>query len=87
MLNKPKNQLVIGSLKGRFGLTEVTGDARVYDSAEYLKKIEPEHLQKRGMTEGKRLKKEAQMPRMHRLVTLRRHLKGDDEIWQQKVKD
>ena len=52
MLNKPKNQLVVGSLKGRFGLTEVTGDARVYDSAEYLKKIEPEHLQKRGMTEG-----------------------------------
>ncbi|HOW04697.1 30S ribosomal protein S24e [Methanospirillum hungatei] len=49
MLNAPKDQLVIGSLHNRFGLTEITGDARVYTSAEYLKKIEPEYIRKRGM--------------------------------------
>lgn len=59
MLNAPKDQLVIGSLNGRFGLTEISGDARVYDSAEYLKKIEPEHLQKRGMTEEAEKEEEA----------------------------
>jgi small subunit ribosomal protein S24e len=50
MLNTPKDQLVIGTLKNRFGVSEVQGDARVYTSAELLKKIEHEYLVKRGMT-------------------------------------
>ncbi len=49
MLNTPKDQLIIGTLRNRFGMTQISGDARVYASAEYLKKIEPEYLLKRGM--------------------------------------
>ncbi len=49
MLNTPKDQLVIGSLQNRFGMTQITGDARIYTSAENLKKIEPEYILKRGM--------------------------------------
>ena len=50
MLNSSKDQLVIGSLQNKFGMMQITGDARVYTSADNLKKIEPAYLQKRGMS-------------------------------------
>ncbi|PWR75663.1 30S ribosomal protein S24e [Methanospirillum stamsii] len=50
MVNAPKNQLVIGSLSNRFGLTQVSGDARVYTSPEDMKKIELDYIVKRGMS-------------------------------------
>lgn len=49
MINAPRNQLVIGSLKNRFGITQISGDARVYTTPEDLKKIEQAYLIKRGM--------------------------------------
>lgn len=50
MINAPKDQLVLGSLSNRFGMSQISGDARAYTSAEDLKKIEHEYLVKRGMS-------------------------------------
>jgi len=60
MLNAQKDQVVIGSLNNRFGLTQISGDARVYSSSEELKKIEPEYLLKRGAVEEEETSEEAQ---------------------------
>jgi len=60
MLNAPKDHLVIGSFHNRFGITQITGDARVYTSADELKKIEPKHLLKRGMSEEEQNTADAQ---------------------------
>jgi small subunit ribosomal protein S24e len=49
MLNSPKEQLVIGTLCNKFGMTFITGDARAYDSREALKKVEAGYILKRGM--------------------------------------
>jgi len=50
MLNSPKEQLVIGTLCNKFGMTFITGDARAYESKESLNKVEAEYIIKRGMT-------------------------------------
>lgn len=50
MLNTQKDLLVIGSLHNRFGLTQITGDARLYSSPEDVKKLEPDYILKRGVS-------------------------------------
>ena len=52
MLNTPKEQLVIGTLNNKFGMTFVLGDARIYDSRDDLKRLESGYILKRGMSEG-----------------------------------
>jgi small subunit ribosomal protein S24e len=50
MLNTPKDQLIIGSLNNKFGMTFISGEARVYNSKDDLKQIEAEYIQKRGFS-------------------------------------
>lgn len=50
MINAPKNQLVIGSLYNKFGMSLITGDARFYGTPEDLKNIERDYIVKRGMS-------------------------------------
>ena len=48
LLNVKEQQLALGSLLTSFGKTELTGEARVYDSEEGCKKTERAHLMTRG---------------------------------------
>ncbi|MDD1725194.1 MAG: 30S ribosomal protein S24e [Methanospirillum sp.] len=50
MLNTQKDLLVIGSLNNRFGITQISGDARLYGSSADVKRLEPEYIRKRGMS-------------------------------------
>ncbi|NLV27514.1 MAG: 30S ribosomal protein S24e [Methanomicrobiales archaeon] len=60
MINAPKDQLIIGSFQNRFGMMQISGDARVYSSAEDLKKIEHEYLVKRGLSGEEETSEDAQ---------------------------
>ncbi len=53
LLNVKDQQVVLDSLKSRFGRMELTGEARIYDSEEVKKKTERAHLMARGMPEPK----------------------------------
>jgi small subunit ribosomal protein S24e len=49
--NVDETLVVLDSLKTKFGKQELVGDARIYDDEETKLRLEPEHLQKRGVTE------------------------------------
>ena len=49
LLNVKESQVVLDTLKTRFGKTEVIGEARIYDSEEGRKKTERAHLMERGI--------------------------------------
>lgn len=51
IINTPKEQLVLDSLKNRFGMMQLIGGARAYQTREDLKRLESEHLLKRGKIE------------------------------------
>jgi small subunit ribosomal protein S24e len=53
LLNVKDQQVVLDSLKSRFGRMELTGEARIYDSEEVKKKTERAHLMARGMPKPK----------------------------------
>lgn len=53
LLNVKDQQVVLDSLKSRFGKMELTGEARIYDSEEVKKKTERAHLMTRGMPKPK----------------------------------
>jgi small subunit ribosomal protein S24e len=53
LLNVKDQQVVLDSLKSRYGRMELTGEARIYDSEEVKKKTERAHLMTRGMPKPK----------------------------------
>ena len=55
-LNVPLENTYIKSLKSQYGLAKTTGVARVYDSEERAKLVEPKYIIKRNI--GKEKKKE-----------------------------
>jgi small subunit ribosomal protein S24e len=50
ILNVPKDQMVLDSLKTRFGLMQLSGSARIYESKDEMQKVEREYLLKRGQS-------------------------------------
>ncbi|PWR71939.1 30S ribosomal protein S24e [Methanospirillum lacunae] len=48
MVNAGKDQVVLDSMKSRFGISVLTGSARVYQSKEDLVKLERAYLMTRG---------------------------------------
>jgi small subunit ribosomal protein S24e len=53
LLNVKEQQVVLDSLRGSFGKTELTGAARIYDNEGDKKKSERAHLMERGMPKQK----------------------------------
>jgi len=53
LLNVKEQQVVLDSLKGSFGKTELTGEARIYENEEDKQKTERAHLMARGMPKPK----------------------------------
>jgi small subunit ribosomal protein S24e len=53
LLNIKEHQITLDTLHSRFGKTEITGSARIYDSEESRNKIERPHLAARGMPKPK----------------------------------
>jgi small subunit ribosomal protein S24e len=49
LLNVSDKNMVLDSMKTRFGMTELRGTARVYDSEEGKKKVERDYLMTRGV--------------------------------------
>ena len=49
LLNVKEQQITLDTLATRFGKTELTGEARIYDSEEGRKKTERAHLMERGV--------------------------------------
>ena len=50
ILNAPKEQVVLDSLKTRFGMMQLSGSARFYDKKEDMLKVESAYLMKRGLS-------------------------------------
>ena len=50
--------MVVTKIEAIYGSTGAIGEARVYESPEFLKAVESEHLTKRGMKEKKEEKQE-----------------------------
>ncbi|HWQ66234.1 MAG TPA: 30S ribosomal protein S24e [Methanospirillum sp.] len=48
MVNVPKDQVVLDSMKCRFGMSTLKGSARVYENREALLKVERAYLLTRG---------------------------------------
>lgn len=49
LLNVKEQQVTLDTLSTRFGKTELTGEARIYDTEEGRKKTERAHLMERGV--------------------------------------
>ncbi len=49
LLNVKEQQIALGSLATNFGKTELTGEARIYDSEDGRKKTERAYLVERGV--------------------------------------
>ncbi len=49
LVNIKEQQVVLDTLKSSFGRTELTGEARIYDTEEGRKKTERAHLMERGI--------------------------------------
>jgi len=49
LLNVKEQQVVLDSLRGSFGKTELTGEVRIYDTEEGRKKTERAHFMTRGL--------------------------------------
>ena len=49
LFNVKEQQITLDPLSSKFGKTELTGEARVYDSEEGRKKTERAHLMERGV--------------------------------------
>ena len=60
MMNASNDQVVIGALNNKFGMSFIVGDARLYDSADDLKKIELDFLTKRGKSGEEETEADAQ---------------------------
>lgn len=48
LANVKEQQIVLDSMKTGFGRTELTGEARIYDTEDQRKKTERAHLMERG---------------------------------------
>jgi small subunit ribosomal protein S24e len=53
LLNVSDKNMVLDSMKTSFGMTELRGTARVYDSEEDKKKVERDYLMTRGVPKAK----------------------------------
>ena len=49
LLNVSDKKLVLDSMKTSFGMTELRGTARIYDSEDGMKKVERDYLMARGI--------------------------------------
>ena len=53
LMNVKEHQVTLDTLHSRFGKTELTGSARIYDSEDSRNKTERPHLAARGMPKPK----------------------------------
>lgn len=53
LLNVSDKNMVLDSMKTSFGMTELRGTARIYDSEEGKNKVEREYLMTRGIPKAK----------------------------------
>jgi small subunit ribosomal protein S24e len=53
LLNVKESMVVLDSLTSKFGMTTITGSARVYDTEDGKRKTERPHLSMRGMPKPK----------------------------------
>jgi small subunit ribosomal protein S24e len=60
MVNASKDLVVLDSLQNRFGIMQITGEARVYESKKELDTIELDYLIKRGMSAEEESEADAQ---------------------------